>query len=82
MGQNGPKSSPKQRKYSENAAKTCDSCGTPDISPHILRLKPENYIRVIISLIQVRNIQKLYSYEDDLLVEYTKSFFLKMTLII
>ncbi len=56
MSQNGPKSGPgslkigpkrakmaqKQRKYSENAAKTCDSCGTPDISPLILRLKPEN----------------------------------------
>ena len=33
------------------------------------------------SRIKVRNIQKPYSYEDDLLVYSTKSFFLKMTFI-
>ena len=34
-----------------------------------------------ISLIQVRNIQKPYTFEDDLLVYSTKSFFLKVTFI-
>ncbi len=37
--------------------------------------------KALVSLIQVRNIQKPYTFEDDLLVYSIKSFFLKVTFI-
>ena len=56
-------------KSDENAPKMCEKCGTPYVSPYILRLKPEN-INTFISVKIAKPLNMNYSEAERRLSGY------------